>query len=61
MKSEVATFFNVFPDGTVWSNDIQGRGYDVVLAGQRRREPINIDCDAGECRQPGERAVEGSR
>ena len=26
VKSEVATFFNVFPDGTVWSNDIQWEG-----------------------------------
>ena len=31
VKSELATFFDVFPDGTVWSNDVDGRGYDVVL------------------------------
>jgi spermidine synthase len=34
VKSEFATFFNVFPTGTVWSNDINGKGYDVVLAGR---------------------------
>jgi spermidine synthase len=43
VKSEVATFFNVFPDGTVWSNDIQGKGYDVVLAGHATAQTIDID------------------
>jgi len=43
VRSEVATFFNVFPDGTVWSNDIQGRGYDVVLAGHATPQIINVD------------------
>jgi spermidine synthase len=43
VKSEVATFFTVFPDGTVWSNDIQGKGYDVVLAGHATPQTIDID------------------
>ncbi|MEO7086160.1 MAG: fused MFS/spermidine synthase [Gemmatimonadaceae bacterium] len=43
VKSEVATFFSVFPDGTIWSNDIQGKGYDVVLAGHATAQTINID------------------
>ena len=43
VKSEVATFFGVFPDGTVWSNDLQGRGYDVVLAGHASAETIDVD------------------
>jgi spermidine synthase len=43
VKSEVATFFNVFPDGTVWSNDINGKGYDVVLAGHATPQTINVD------------------
>ena len=43
VKSEVATFFNVFPDGTVWSNDIQGKGYDVVLAGHTTPQTIDLD------------------
>ena len=34
VKSEIATFFAVFPDGTIWSNDEEGRGYDLVLLGQ---------------------------
>jgi spermidine synthase len=43
VKSEVATFFNVFPDGSVWSNDISGKGYDVVLAGHATPQAINVD------------------
>jgi spermidine synthase len=43
VKSEVATFFNVYPDGTVWSNDIEGKGYDIVLAGHATPQTINID------------------
>jgi spermidine synthase len=43
VKSELATFFKVFPDGTVWSNDINGKGYDVVLAGHATPQPINLD------------------
>jgi spermidine synthase len=34
VKSEFATFFEVFPNGTVWSNYTQGEGgYDLVLVG----------------------------
>jgi spermidine synthase len=43
VKSEMATFFNAFPQGTIWSNDINGEGYDVVLLGQV--EPMKIDVD----------------
>jgi spermidine synthase len=34
VKSEIATFFEAFPDGIIWSNDIDGKGYDIVLLGQ---------------------------
>ena len=40
-KSEIATFFEVFPNGTVWGNDQQGRGYDLVLMGSV--DPMQID------------------
>ena len=43
VKSEVATFFDVFPDGTIWSNDINGKGYDVVLAGHATPQTIDVD------------------
>jgi len=44
VRSELATFFQVFPNGTVWGNDIDGDGYDVVLLGQI--EPLKIDLEA---------------
>jgi spermidine synthase len=43
MKSVLATFFEVFPDGTVWSNHIEDRGYDLVLVGQDGPNRINVD------------------
>ena len=43
VKSEIATFFRVFPGGTVWSNDINGAGYDVVLFGQDGRLDVDVD------------------
>jgi spermidine synthase len=44
VKSEIATFFEVFPNGTIWSNDQNGAGYDLVLLGQV--EPLQIDADS---------------
>ena len=43
VQSEVATLFDVFPKGTVWGNDAQGKGYDVVVLGQN--EPLKIQVD----------------
>jgi len=43
VKSELATFFDVFPQGDVWSNDIQGSGYDLVLSGHTTPQQINVD------------------
>jgi spermidine synthase len=53
VKSEIATFFEVFPGGSVWANDIDGGGYDLFLLG--RKEPGRIDVDALEARleEPG--------
>ena len=42
-KSVIATFFQVFPDGILWSNEREGDGYDAVLFGQV--EPTVIDVD----------------
>jgi len=44
VKSEVATFFDVFPNGSIWGNDNNGTGYDTVLLGQV--EPPKIDVEA---------------
>jgi spermidine synthase len=42
-KSVLETFFTVFPNGIVWSNDNGQGGYDAVLFGQM--EPTRIDLD----------------
>ena len=44
VKSEIATFFQVFPHGTIWGNQNDGEGYDVVLLGQE--DPLSVDVDA---------------
>lgn len=44
VKSEVATFFEVFPYGAIFANLAGGQGYDVVAVGSM--EPLNIDLDA---------------
>jgi spermidine synthase len=43
VKSEIATFFEVFPNGTIWSNDQEGKGYDLVLLGEAENTKINLD------------------
>ncbi len=48
VRSEIATFFDVFPYGTVWANNANGQGYDLVLAGQLT--PPSIDLTAVEAR-----------
>jgi spermidine synthase len=43
VKSEVATFLEVFPEGLVFGNTHMGAGYDVVLVGQKTPGPIDVD------------------
>src|SRR6185436_1703979 len=47
IKSEVATFFDVFPFGTIWSNQYaNGGGYDVVMLAKPealRFDPAALD------------------
>ena len=43
IKTELATFFAVFPEGTIWSNNLNGDGFDLVLLGQARPGPVNVD------------------
>jgi spermidine synthase len=43
VKSELANFFDVFPNGTVWGNDNGGGGYDTVLLGQAEATRIDVD------------------
>jgi spermidine synthase len=60
VKSEIATFFKVFPNAVVWGNPQEGEGYDLVLVGQA--DPIRIDIDALQRRldQPSYRGVRES-
>jgi spermidine synthase len=43
VKTELATFFSVFPNATVWSNYLDGDGYDLVLLGSADGSSINVD------------------
>jgi spermidine synthase len=43
VKSEVATFLDVFPEGMVFANLAYGQGYDVVLVAQADPGPIDLD------------------
>jgi len=44
VKSELATFFEVFPNATVWSNYVPNEGgFDLVLVGQATPAPISLD------------------
>ncbi len=43
IKSELATFFAAFPNGTIWANTIGGRGYDMVFLGQAGPLSVNLD------------------
>ncbi len=43
VKSELATFFEVFPNATIWSSDQPGRGSDIVMLGQYGGSQINLD------------------
>ncbi|HYM23726.1 MAG TPA: fused MFS/spermidine synthase [Vicinamibacterales bacterium] len=44
VKSEIATFMEAFPNGVVFGNTNEGKGYDLVLLGPTG--PIKIDVDA---------------
>jgi spermidine synthase len=52
VQCELATFFEVFPNGTVWGNEVEHEGYDMVLLGQA--EPLQIDLGLVQRRLNGE-------
>jgi spermidine synthase len=43
VRSELATFFEVFPYGAVFVNTINGMGYDAVLLARADDLPIDVD------------------
>jgi spermidine synthase len=42
VRSEVATFLEVFPHGAVFANTVEGGGYDAVLVGRASDAPIDL-------------------
>lgn len=62
VKSEIATFFDVFPGGSIWANELSGGGYDVFLLGQANPAPVNVDQIQAKLSSPQyERVVESIR
>jgi spermidine synthase len=47
-KSELATFFKAFPEGSVWSNTRDNLGYDMVFMGQIG--PLHIDLEKAQAK-----------
>lgn len=43
VKSEIATFFDVFPNGSVWGNENAAGGYDLVLLGMSDGDHLDLD------------------
>jgi spermidine synthase len=43
IRSELETFFQAFPNGTVWANTREGPGYDMVFLGEAEPLRINVD------------------
>jgi len=42
VRSEIATFLDVFPQGLLFANTVQGMGYDLVLVGRVDSHPIDL-------------------
>jgi len=57
VKSQIATFFEVFPSGSIWVNNIDGQGYDLVLLGQLESTRIDVDELARRVDGPGYEAI----
>ncbi len=52
VTTELATFFAVFPNATVWSNYLNGDGYDLVLLGRDDDSPIDVGAVQGRLEPP---------
>ena len=60
VKSEFATFFDAFPEGTIWGNEVNAQGYDVVLAGTPGRATIDVDALQRRLEDPASQRVAAS-
>jgi spermidine synthase len=52
VKSEIATFFEAFPEGMIFANTWNGQGYDLVLLGQVQPTHIDLDLQAKKLQRP---------
>jgi spermidine synthase len=52
VKSEIATFFEAFPEGMIFANTWNGQGYDLVLLGQVQPTHIDLDMQAKKLQRP---------
>jgi spermidine synthase len=52
VKSEIGTFLEVFPNGVVWGNTNEGKGYDLVLLGQKGTTKIDVDAIQAKLQRP---------
>jgi spermidine synthase len=52
VKSEMATFFEAFPNAIVWGNTNNGNGYDMVLMGQVGGSKIDLDAIEAKLQDP---------
>jgi spermidine synthase len=52
VRSEIATFFDAFPNGAVFANTVRGAGYDVVLLARAGDAPIDVDLVAARLARP---------
>jgi spermidine synthase len=43
VRSELATFLDVFPNGLLFANTVEGMGYDAVLVGRNGDAPIDLE------------------
>lgn len=60
VKSEVATFFQAFPNGLVFGNMFEGHAIDTVLLGQAERPEIWVDEIESALRSPAFASVDSS-
>ncbi len=52
VKSEIGTFMEVFPNGIVFGNTNEGKGYDLVLVGQVGTTKIDVDAVEAKIHRP---------
>jgi spermidine synthase len=52
VKSAIATFLEVFPNGVVFGNTQRGRGYDMVLLGREGSARLDVDSIAARLARP---------